>query len=631
LLLGNLNRSLFSSRHLLEEMVDVDTTVESSMASAMETVSFDEVRSSVSTDSLDKQPLLGPSTPLVSSRRVIFDSLSSVNVAAASSSTAIISRRRASISPLQDFPLQYHASVIVFESFNLASFLFHGTPRWIAKLVRLVCFVIALFPAFMVFFTFYVLSSDRIALPYKQNSSNRTSRHYLDLYGSTTTISGKKKGHQSQSSTDSTCRSEDEDKSKSSSQQQEELKPVVVFLTGGAWIIGYKMWGALMARALVPFGIMVVIPDYRNFPQTNVEGMIDDVDWALDWTLKNCQAYGGDPNKVVLAGQSAGAHLGACLMLRKSKLQQPKPSEPSTSTPLMSVSIETDTSRAAPLLSQRDDAPAPPATSTSWRALDIKGFIAVSGPYDLVSMRDILHEHGLDKSIVSAMFRNDLAQYSPTLIVRELLLNTSTSTSSKSKQIGHCGGTDGEEDTSTSLDVMRRRVQTQFPPTCIIHGQVDKTVPFKISLDFYHALKELQLEQQPPLEFKLYPSWSHTDPILEAPFAGNHLFHRDVYDLVKLWTTTASTSSSLPPLYKETSENNGSIVEGNEGEGDSSSQHKSNLSVATKETETENSGKSVVLMKEESRCLLPFDENNLACKKICPLFLVQVGRFCNPF
>lgn len=52
-------------------------------------------------------------------------------------------------------------------------------------------------------------------------------------------------------------------------------------------IIGYKMWGALMARTLVPFGIMVVIPDYRNFPQTNVEGMIDDADRAVEWTLQN--------------------------------------------------------------------------------------------------------------------------------------------------------------------------------------------------------------------------------------------------------------------------------------------------------------------------------------------------------
>jgi len=46
-----------------------------------------------------------------------------------------------------------------------------------------------------------------------------------------------------------------------------------------------------MARALVPFGIMVVIPDYRNFPQTNVEGMIDDCDRAVEWTLQNIRTF----------------------------------------------------------------------------------------------------------------------------------------------------------------------------------------------------------------------------------------------------------------------------------------------------------------------------------------------------
>ena len=128
-------------------------------------------------------------------------------------------QRSQSVGPFRDFPLQYHASVIVFESFNLASFLFHGTPRWIAKLCRLMLFVTCLLPAFIVFACYYMISSDRVVAGYAQGRK-KTSRHYLDVYGATS----------------------------SSSAGQ---KPVVIFLTGGAWIIGYKMWGALLARALV--------------------------------------------------------------------------------------------------------------------------------------------------------------------------------------------------------------------------------------------------------------------------------------------------------------------------------------------------------------------------------------------
>ncbi|KAI9921517.1 hypothetical protein PsorP6_000798 [Peronosclerospora sorghi] len=51
--------------------------------------------------------------------------------------------------------------------------------------------------------------------------------------------------------------------------------PVVVFfLSGGAWIIGYKAWGALMGRVLESLGVVVVTPDYRNFPQGVVPDMM---------------------------------------------------------------------------------------------------------------------------------------------------------------------------------------------------------------------------------------------------------------------------------------------------------------------------------------------------------------------
>lgn len=53
-------------------------------------------------------------------------------------------------------------------------------------------------------------------------------------------------------------------------------------------------------------GILTIVPDYRNFPQGDVEDMVTDVIAAVNWTSKNAEAYGGDPEKIVLAGQSAG-------------------------------------------------------------------------------------------------------------------------------------------------------------------------------------------------------------------------------------------------------------------------------------------------------------------------------------
>ena len=43
--------------------------------------------------------------------------------------------------------------------------------------------------------------------------------------------------------------------------------PVIIFVSGGAWIIGYKCWGALMGKMFSEHGVIFVTPDYRNFPQ----------------------------------------------------------------------------------------------------------------------------------------------------------------------------------------------------------------------------------------------------------------------------------------------------------------------------------------------------------------------------
>ena len=54
----------------------------------------------------------------------------------------------------------------------------------------------------------------------------------------------------------------------------EKKYPVAIFLTGGAWIIGYKAWGAFMGMLLAQLGVIFVSPDYRNFPQVKIQTQI---------------------------------------------------------------------------------------------------------------------------------------------------------------------------------------------------------------------------------------------------------------------------------------------------------------------------------------------------------------------
>ncbi|ORC88081.1 uncharacterized protein TM35_000181380 [Trypanosoma theileri] len=96
--------------------------------------------------------------------------------------------------------------------------------------------------------------------------------------------------------------------------------PIVISINGGAWIIGSNLWSFLIARLLAARGYIVFCPDYRNFPQTDMEGMVLDVSDAIRWVLQNAERYSGDLDDVTLVGQSAGAHLTMMSLISQAQL-----------------------------------------------------------------------------------------------------------------------------------------------------------------------------------------------------------------------------------------------------------------------------------------------------------------------
>ena len=422
--------------------------------------------------------------------------------------------------------------------------------------------MVFLLPAFVVFVWHYV-TCDRVAAYYGEcqacteeeelnnekdqriNDTNRGknihnnhkdptfSRHYLDIYGSRTP------------SPDPTSK-----------------KPVVIFLTGGAWIIGYRMWGTLLGRALAPFGILVFMPDYRNFPRVNIEGMAQDVDMSIQWVLDHCEEYGGDKDKVVLVGQSAGAHIGGVVVgmkvldwlrrerraMEESRGMKCKEEQAVDETPLKST----------------------------YSPQQLCGFISTSSPHNLVTMRPIFHHHGLSASVQKSIFggladdeqsngageeEDVFVKWSPYHLVMKAheeylkLLMLDDEKSGKTLEL---------------VDV--------FPRFFVIHGTADKTVPVSEAVEFITLLSKLKI----PNEAKLYEGWTHTDPILEAPMRGNHLYHRGIYELVCTWT-----NSHFPRCA------NGEKI-----------------------------GKNTTVH---------FDEKHPMLQPICPSVLVEAARFCNPF
>lgn len=97
-------------------------------------------------------------------------------------------------------------------------------------------------------------------------------------------------------------------------QIEESKRPVIVFFYGGSWDSGSKEMYFFIADSFARLGYIVVIPDYRLYPNATFPGFIEDGAAALAWVRENIEDYGGATDKVVVSGHSAGAHLGALLL-----------------------------------------------------------------------------------------------------------------------------------------------------------------------------------------------------------------------------------------------------------------------------------------------------------------------------
>ena len=91
--------------------------------------------------------------------------------------------------------------------------------------------------------------------------------------------------------------------------------PVVVFFYGGNWDSGEKAAYAFVGAALASKGYVVIIPDYRLYPEVRWPAFVEDSAKAVRWAKAHAAEYGGAPGRLVLMGHSAGAYNAALLAL----------------------------------------------------------------------------------------------------------------------------------------------------------------------------------------------------------------------------------------------------------------------------------------------------------------------------
>lgn len=208
--------------------------------------------------------------------------------------------------------------------------------------------------------------------------------------------------------------------------------PVLVFVHGGSWKDYDKELFAPVAMKLLPEGLVVVIPDYTLYPEAGYDQMASEVAAALSWTLENIEQYGGDPQKVVVAGHSAGAHLSGLAMLDPRFL-----------------------------------------STYGHSSGEFCGWLGLSGVYDIQAEYDHWQAKGVTPKVI-------------------------------------LGVTGGQHNFRQASPI--HHVRPELPPTLLIHGDEDETVPAQISIDMQTALQAAGASSV----LVIYPEAGHSDYLFAA-------------------------------------------------------------------------------------------------------------------
>lgn len=94
--------------------------------------------------------------------------------------------------------------------------------------------------------------------------------------------------------------------------------PVVVWFHGG----GLEAFQKEIPAELKESGLVVVGVNYRLMPRATIDQCIDDAAAAVAWTFAHAAEYNGSPEKIFVAGHSAGGYLTDMIGLDKTWLQK---------------------------------------------------------------------------------------------------------------------------------------------------------------------------------------------------------------------------------------------------------------------------------------------------------------------
>ncbi|RCH83282.1 hypothetical protein CU098_007004, partial [Rhizopus stolonifer] len=268
-----------------------------------------------------------------------------------------------------------------------------------------------------------------------------------------------------------------------------QMARIIIFIYGGSWGSGSKLLYSTLANTLRELGYVVVVPDYRKYPEVKIDAIYQDIREAIKWTHQHASEINGDPEMIFVMGHSAGAQLTAQVVL-SDIIEQVKYDESiqSKSTPPR-VSEKHD-----PAMKKLEERHMILSKERSHDFLPlVEGILLFSGVYDIAS--HLIHETSRGVEKISAMSRvmgssqeGYIANSPIHLIEKHARLFA---------------------DSEDLLDL--------WPRILLLHGQKDTTVGMDQSANMFNTLGKLfpvERRQEVDVRMRLYKRMGHAEPVI---------------------------------------------------------------------------------------------------------------------